>query len=249
MASIESLFGNLLTSASSGISKFFTGVLVILIIAGLIGIIWYIINLRKYNIIIRGHDRRGDIDFEFNDKAKEIITYNKSKLKLLKRKKANIIIPNLGYYRSMITGARVIHVFKVGAVNDYVVLDPKIVMDVENTPVYDDDGTQLKDEKGKLLFVSRPKYELHITESLGKEHAVLDLRNALTRFTQQSKVEKYGVIIAVIIVALVFLISAWIYGHYMLKSANINLQSVQIASDQARQILETINAIRGGGIT
>lgn len=210
-------------------------------------IIWKLWDRKKYNIQIRGHDLRGNHDFEFDDKAREFISFNRAELKLLRRKKANVIIPDLKQYRSMVDGRRVIHVFKYGAVNDYVVLDPQIVMDMEEIPLMDKDGNPQKDKEGNELVIRRPKYELHITESLNKEHSIRDLRDALGRFGQKDALQKYGPIVAVIIIGVVIIATAWIYGIYMVKAGNLHLKAVNIATETLNKFLEYQHVT--GGIT
>jgi hypothetical protein len=197
---------------------------------------WY--DRRKYNIVIRGHDLRGEHDFEFDDKGREYISHNRAELKLLKRKNANIIIPDLAYYRSMVNGARVIHVFKFGSVNDYVVLNPEILTELEEVQILDKDGQIMLNEDGTPQTLKRPRYVLKVTNSLSKEHSIRDLRDALTRFKKEDSVQKWTPIIMMIIIAVTILISAWVIGHYQLKSANINLDATKIATDTLNKWLD-----------
>lgn len=224
-------------------------VIVFFIIGGiLIYLVWLYMEKRKYNIIIRGHDLRGNHDFEFNDKAREFIKFNRSELKLLKRKQANVIIPDLKAYRSMVDGSRVIHIFKYGAVNDYVVLDPEIVQDFERVPILDNEGKQLVDDKNEPIFIERPRYELKTTESMSKEHAVRDLRDAVNRFKTQTAMEKYSGVILIIVIGLVLIATAWIYGYYMKASSNNFLEAMQMGTDMMNKWLQYTQATGGGGI-
>ena len=182
----------------SAVNKFMLSLSIFIGIGALIYLIYWIKQRQKYNIVIRGHDLRGNQDFEFDDRAREFITINRAELKLLKRKNANVIIPNLKYYRSMVDGRRVIHAFKYGAVNDYVILDPRIVIDTNEVTVMDDKGKPVLDKEGKPVIIKKVRYDLHVTESLGKEHSIRDLRDALVRFKIQTTMEKYKETIALI---------------------------------------------------
>lgn len=239
---------------STGINKFLIALTIFIVVAMIIYFIYWIKQRQKYNIVIRGHDLRGSQDVEFDDKAREFITISRAELKLLKRKNANVIIPNLKYYRSMADGRRVIHIFKYGAVNDYVVLDPQIVVDTDEVMVRNEKGEPVfKDKviinkKGEVETIKEPiiinkiRYDMHITESLGKEHSVRDLRDALGRFKTQGTIEKYKEIIAIIIIGAVIIISAWLYGHYMLKTANVINDGFNTALEAIKQI-QTMGSI------
>jgi len=233
--------GNL--GLGSAVNKFMLSLSIFIGIAGLIYLIYWIRQRQKYNIVIRGHDLRGNQDFEFDDKAREFITINRAELKLLKRKHANVIIPNLKYYRSMVDGRRVLHAFKFGAVNDYVILDPQIVIDTDKVKVLDDKGKPALDKDGKEIIINKTRYDLHITESLGKEHSIRDLRDAIVRFKIQGTVEKYKEIICIIILGVIMIVTAWIYGHYMLKTAGVINDGYTLALEGLKQIKSVGNIV------
>jgi hypothetical protein len=222
---------NLNFGFGQAINKTANMVLIVILFGLFAFVLWKIADRKKYNIVIRGHDLRDEHDFEFDDMAREYIDVNKSYLKFLKRKKANVVIPDLRYYRSMVDGRRVIHAYKFGAVNDYVILDPKIVQEYETITVVDEKGTPVLDKEGKEITITRPKYILRTTNSLSKEHSVRDLRDALARFKKEDAVQKWTPIVIMVVIGLTILLSAWIMGHYQLKSANINLQATQLATD------------------
>lgn len=228
---------NLLNTTINGIIYVF--------IAGIIlGFIFWYLNNKKYNIQIIGHDKRGDSEFTFFDLAKEIITANRAELKLKKRKKANVIIPDLRLYRSMVDGRRKIEIFKYGAVNDYVVLNPRIVIEAEQVQVLDKDGNPELDETGKPIILEVPKYNLEVTESLSNEHSVKDLREIWNRFTREEFFQKYQGVIMTIIVGISLIIMGFIIGKYQL-SASVNFQ--QGAEALARAVTKTADVIAQQG--
>lgn len=216
----------------------------ITVVAWFIGIgfilflVWWILEQKKYNILIIGMDRRGSQEFYFFDKAKEIISYNKASLKLKKRKNANVIIPNLKFYRSTVAGGRVIHIYKYGAVNDYVVVDPSLTIPSDPEPFLDQDGNQMYDDDGNELVIHKPRFELKVTESLSKEHSIRDLRDAWARFQKKDTIEKYGAIIAVIVIGLTLIVITWIMSKNMVTASENHLEATKISVEVMKQWLE-----------
>jgi len=229
---------------SASINAVLTFLAWFLAIGALIYFVWWMRKRKEFNIIIRGHEKRGNADFEFDDMAKLIIKFNQSKLKLKKRKQANVIIPPALTFNSFVNGLKVLHIYRYGTENDYSILNSSIEIPSDEYPLLDADGNQqymdVVDELGnkqldadgkilqKPILIKTPKFRLEPIESLSKEHSILDIREAVARMTQQSMLEKYGTIIMAIIIGLTLIITAWVYGKYMNSSAKLFLQGVQI---------------------
>lgn len=234
-STLKGLFGT--GSVSKSVATTITIIVWVIIIAIVIGIIYYIWWTRQFKISIRGYDKSGNTIVPFNDVARLIIKPNQAEMKLKKRKHANVIIADMNKLRHDIELRKVIHIYKFGEVNDYVILDPQIIIPEKETemeisiPNPNKKGEYIK----KKIMIQVPKFELIASESLSKEHAVRDLRDALAKLKSEDKRRELTTMILYIIIGLTFIIGVAISSYYNFKASQNYLSGSSQMAEALKQ--------------